>query len=151
MVLAFVVGTFGFNFQVTIALMAREVFDLGAAAFGLLSTRFAVGSLTGALLSTRRSAGRGSGSCVGAAVVFGAAQIAGRADAGVRAVRRAAGAHRAGRAELHVANNSFVQLGVDPQMRGRVMALYFMCFMGGTPLGCAADRLDLRARRRGWG
>jgi MFS family permease len=28
-----------------------------------------------------------------------------------------------------------VQLGVDPQVRGRVMALYFMCFMGGTPLG----------------
>jgi MFS family permease len=28
-----------------------------------------------------------------------------------------------------------VQLGADPQMRGRVMALYFMCFMGGTPLG----------------
>ncbi len=34
-----------------------------------------------------------------------------------------------------VANNSFVQLGAEPQMRGRVMALYFMCFMGGTPLG----------------
>jgi MFS family permease len=34
-----------------------------------------------------------------------------------------------------VANNSFVQLGVDPQMRGRVMALYFMSFMGGTPVG----------------
>jgi MFS family permease len=34
-----------------------------------------------------------------------------------------------------VANNSFVQLGVDPQMRGRVMALYFMCFLGGTPVG----------------
>jgi MFS family permease len=34
-----------------------------------------------------------------------------------------------------VAANSFVQLGADPQMRGRVMALYFMCFMGGTPIG----------------
>ena len=45
----------GFNYQVTIALMAREVFGLGAEAFGLLSTAFAVGSLTGALLSTRRS------------------------------------------------------------------------------------------------
>ena len=38
MVLAFVIGTFGFNYQVTIALMARERFDLGAEAFGLLST-----------------------------------------------------------------------------------------------------------------
>jgi MFS family permease len=34
-----------------------------------------------------------------------------------------------------VANNSFVQLGADPQMRGRVMALYFMCLTGGMPLG----------------
>jgi MFS family permease len=34
-----------------------------------------------------------------------------------------------------VACNSFVQLGVDPQMRGRILALYFMAFMGGTPVG----------------
>ncbi|HVI38216.1 MAG TPA: MFS transporter, partial [Gaiellales bacterium] len=56
MVLALMIGTFGFNYQVTIALMAREQFGLGAQDFGLLSTAFAVGSLTGALLSTRRSA-----------------------------------------------------------------------------------------------
>jgi MFS family permease len=34
-----------------------------------------------------------------------------------------------------VANNSFVQLGADPQLRGRVMALYFMCLTGGMPIG----------------
>jgi MFS family permease len=28
-----------------------------------------------------------------------------------------------------------VQLGVAPTMRGRVMSLYLVCFMGGTPLG----------------
>ena len=56
MVLVFVVGTFGFNYQVTIALMAKEVFGLGAAGFGLFTTAFAVGSLGGALLSTRRTA-----------------------------------------------------------------------------------------------
>jgi MFS family permease len=33
------------------------------------------------------------------------------------------------------AANSSVQLGVEPTMRGRVMALYLICFMGGTPLG----------------
>ena len=55
MALVFLVGTFGFNYQVTIALMAREQFGLGAQDFGLLSTAFAVWSLTGALLSTRRS------------------------------------------------------------------------------------------------
>ena len=50
-----------------------------------------------------------------------------------------------------VANNSFVQLGVDPQMRGRVMALYFMCFLGGTPVG--APLIGLISERFGapWG
>src|SRR3954467_5263248 len=43
MALAFLIGTFGFNYQVTIALMARERFDLGAEAFGLRSTFFAIG------------------------------------------------------------------------------------------------------------
>jgi MFS family permease len=33
------------------------------------------------------------------------------------------------------AANSYVQLAVAPQMRGRVMALYMAIFMGGTPLG----------------
>jgi MFS family permease len=33
------------------------------------------------------------------------------------------------------AANSSIQLGVEPTMRGRVTALYLVCFMGGTPLG----------------
>src|SRR3712207_153840 len=74
--LVLVLGTFTFNSQVTIALMAREVFDLGAQAFGLLSTCFAVGSLSGALLSTRRSARPRQRFLVGAAIVFGLLTIA---------------------------------------------------------------------------
>ena len=135
MVLAFVVGTFGFNYQVTIALMAREVFDLGAEAFGLLSTSFAVGSLTGALLSTRRSVRPRQRFLVISAVVFGlftvvAGLMPGYVSFAVLLVPTGAAA-----LIFSVANNSFVQLGVDPQMRGRVMALYFMCFLGGTPVG----------------
>jgi MFS family permease len=133
--LALVVGTFGFNYQVTIALMAREQFDLGAEAFGLLSTTFAVGSLTGALLSTRRSVRPRQRFLVISVVVFGlftvlAGLMPGYVSFAVLLVPTGAAA-----LVFSVANNSFVQLGVDPQMRGRVMALYFMCFMGGTPVG----------------
>src|SRR3954463_678596 len=135
MLLALIIGTFGFNFQVTIALMAREKFGLGAQDFGLLSTAFAVGSLTGALLSTRRSERPRQRFLVIAAIVFGlltvvAGFMPSYASFAVMLVP-------AGAAALiySVAANSFVQLGVDPQMRGRVMALYFMCFMGGTPVG----------------
>jgi MFS family permease len=135
MVLAFVIGTFGFNYQVTIALMSREVFDLGAEAFGLLSTAFAVGSLSGALLSSRRNVRPRQRFLVISAVVFGVLTvIAGLMPTylsfAVLLVPTGAAA-----LVFSVANNSFVQLGVEPQMRGRVMALYFMCFMGGTPVG----------------
>jgi MFS family permease len=133
--LAFVIGTFGFNYQVTIALMSREVFHLGAEAFGLLSTVFAVGSLSGALLSTRRSARPRQRFLVGSAIVFGLLTVISGlmpsyASFAVLLVPTGAAA-----LVFSVANNSFVQLGADPQMRGRVMALYFMCFMGGTPVG----------------
>jgi len=135
MVLAFVIGTFGFNYQVTIALMAREEFDLGAEAFGLLSTFFAVGSLSGALLSTRRSARPRQRFLVVSAVVFGLLTIVAGLMPGYASFAAMLVPTGAAALVFSVANNSFVQLGVDPQMRGRVMALYFMCFMGGTPLG----------------
>ena len=135
MVLAFVIGTFGFNYQVTIALMAREQFQLGAEAFGLLSTTFAVGSLTGALLSTRRSVRPRQRFLIVSAVIFGLLTVVAGlmptyASFAVLLVPTGAAA-----LVFSVANNSFVQLGVEPQMRGRVMALYFMSFMGGTPVG----------------
>jgi len=133
--LAFVVGTFGFNYQVTIALMAREVFHLGAEAFGLLSTAFAVGSLTGALLSTRRSVRPRQRFLVVSAVVFGLLTVVSGLMPGYVSFALMLVPTGAAALIFSVANNSFVQLGVDPQMRGRVMALYFMSFMGGTPVG----------------
>ncbi len=135
MVLAFVIGTFGFTFPVTIALMAREVLGLGAEGFGLLSTLFAVGSLTGALLSTRRTRRPRQRFLVVSSVVFGLLTVAcglvpGPVPYAVLLVPTGAAA-----LVFSVANNGFVQLGVDPQVRGRVMALYFTCFLGGTPIG----------------
>jgi MFS family permease len=135
MVLAFVIGTFGFNYQVTIALMSREVFHLGAEAFGLLSTAFAVGSLSGALLSTRRSVRPRQRFLVGSAVVFGLLTVVAGLMPSYLSFAVLLVPTGAAALVFSVANNSFVQMGVDPQMRGRVMALYFMCFMGGTPVG----------------
>lgn len=133
--LAFVIGTFGFNYQVTIALMAREVFDLGAEAFGLLSTFFAVGSLTGALASARRSTRPRQSFLIVSVVVFGVLTVVSGLMPGFVSFAVLLVPTGAAALIFSVANNSFVQLGVDPQMRGRVMALYFMCFLGGTPLG----------------
>jgi MFS family permease len=151
MALAFVIGTFGFNYQVTIALMSREVFDLGAEAFGLLSTAFAVGSLSGALLSTRRSTRPRQRFLVISAVVFGLLTVISGLMPTYLSFALLLVPTGAAALVFSVANNSFVQLGVDPQMRGRVMALYFMCFLGGTPVG--APLIGLIAERFGapWG
>jgi MFS family permease len=135
MLLAFTLGTFGFNSQITIALMAREVFGLGAGAFGLLSTAYAVGSLSGALLSTRRSSRPLQRFLIVSAVAFGALLIVSGLMSNYYAFAALLIPTGAAALVFSVACNSFVQLGVEPQMRGRVLALYFMCFMGGTPVG----------------
>ncbi|MGI8694576.1 MAG: MFS transporter, partial [Geodermatophilaceae bacterium] len=135
MVLVFIVGTFGLNFQLTTALMAREVFKLDASAFGLLGSCVAVGSLTGALLSTRRRTRPRLRLLIGTALGFGVLEmIAGVmptfASFAILLVPTGAAA-----LTFIIAANSSVQLGTDATMRGRVMALYLLFFMGGTPIG----------------
>ena len=156
MLLVFVIGTFGLNFQITLALVAKYVFGRGAGSFGLLSTAFAVGSLAGALLATRRRRRPRLRFLLGSAIVFGLIEVA----VGVMPTypSLAVALVPAGMAALSftVAANSYVQLGTDPTMRGRVMALYLLCFMGGTPLGAPtigalADAFGPRAGMVGGG
>lgn len=135
MAVAFVLGTFGFNFQVTIALMATQEYGLGAAALGLLSTAFAVGSLAGALLSARRSGRPSARFLVGSVLVFGVLTVLAGLMPSYPAFAALLVPTGAAALVFSVASNTYVQLGVDPSMRGRVMALYFMCFLGGTPAG----------------
>lgn len=135
MLLVFIVGTFGLNFQLTTALMARAVFKLDASAFGLLGSCVALGSLTGALLSTRRRERPRLRLLIGAALAFGVLEmIAGVmptfASFAILLVPTGAAA-----LTFIIAANSSVQLGTDATMRGRVMALYLLFFMGGTPIG----------------
>ncbi|QNN53774.1 MFS transporter [Nocardioides mesophilus] len=132
--IVFFAGTFGLNFQMTSALMATDVFGKGASEYGLLGTTMAVGSLSGALLAARRGRPRYR-LVVLAALAFGTFEVlAGLAPTyltfmlwtpvlGLTALT------------MITAANATVQLGTSPAMRGRVMALYMMIFMGGTPVG----------------
>lgn len=136
--MVFCVGTFGLNFYATLAIAARNVFDRGADAYGLLSTLLAIGTLSGAVVAARR-AGRGRRPrlrlVVGAAMVFGVLEVA----VGLMPTYLLFGLMLipAGAAALTftTATNSVIQLSVAPTMRGRVMALYMLLFLGGTPLG----------------
>lgn len=133
-VVAFAAGTFGLNFQMTTALMATGEFHKGASEFGLLGSAMAVGSLAGALLAARRGRPRRL-VLVLAAASFALAEIV----AGLMPTYWlfAAWLPVVGITALTMLSSlqTVVQLTVDADIRGRIMALYMMVFMGGTPLG----------------
>ncbi len=133
-VVAFAAGTFGLNFQMTTALMATGEFHKGAGEYGLLGSIMAVGSLAGALLAARRGRPRRL-ILVLAAASFALAEIA----AGLMPTYWlfAAWLPVVGITALTMLNSlqTVVQLTVDADIRGRIMALYMMVFMGGTPFG----------------
>jgi MFS family permease len=134
MVLVFVLGTFGMNFQITTALMATKEFHQGPEEYGLLGSIMAIGSLTAALLAARRSeprlrvllvalVGFAISACFAALAPTYALFALALVPVGLSALTALTTA------------NAMVQLRVDPAVRGRVMALYMAIFMGGTPLG----------------
>ena len=135
MLLMLVLGTFGYNYQITIALIAKQVFHRGADTFGLLSTCLAVGAVGGALGATMRRNRPSRLFLLAAAVGFSLTELL----AGVMPSFgwTAVALIPAGFAMITMAQaaNATLQMGVEPTMRGRVMGLYVLCFMGGTPVG----------------
>lgn len=132
--LVFFAGTFGLNFQITSALMATEVFDKGPEEFGALGTFLAVGSLTGALLAARRTNVRHR-LVVGAALAFGVSVVLAGLMPSYLTFALLAPVTGLTALTFITAANTYMQLHTDAGVRGRVMALYMMIFMGGTPLG----------------
>ena len=133
--LVLVVGLFGFNFQLTLAVLAKVEFNADAQYFGLLTTALAVGALAGALASSRRQARPSAYAVLAAAVLFGGFEtLVGFAPTFLTAVLLLL---PTGFFMIYFAQaaNQRVQLGTDPEFRGRVMAMYVLVFLGSTPLG----------------
>lgn len=134
MLIVFVLGTFGMNFQITNALMATTVFGKGAQEYGVLGSIMAIGSLTAALLTAKRPRPRNRIILVSlGAFAVSATALALAPTYWAYAVLLVP----TGLTALTVMTtaNTSVQMSVDPAMRGRVMSLYMAIFMGGTPLG----------------
>lgn len=134
LVIVGMVGTFGLNFQLTTALMARLVFAKDAREYGLLGSILAIGSLAGSLLAARRTRIPLSLVIV-ATFVFGI--LASAAALMPTYVTFAVSLIPVGLSALTLmtAANTYVQLATPPELRGRVSALYMAIFMGGTPVG----------------
>ena len=135
MLMVFFLATFGLNFQIFNALMATQEFGLGPASFGLMGTFIAVGSLAGAIGSARLERFRNAKFVIKGGLLFSISILAFSIIpsyflyilwlpiCGFTALTTL------------VSANSIVQTSTDPAIRGRVMGLYLLIFMGGTPFG----------------
>jgi MFS family permease len=135
MVLVFMVGTFGLNFQITLALVVKEVFERSAGSYGLLSAFLAVGSLLGALLSARRSGPPRQRTLFLAVLAFGLLEVLVGLAPTFELMALLLVPTGVAILTFTTTANSIIQLGSAPQVRGRVMALYVLVFLGGTPVG----------------
>ena len=149
MLMVFFLATFGLNFQIFNALMATQEFGLGPASFGLMGTFIAIGSLSGAIGSARLERFRNTKFVIKGGILFSISIMAlsiipsytlyilWLPICGLTALTTL------------VSANSIVQTSTDPAIRGRVMGLYLLIFMGGTPfgsplIGTATELLGIR-------
>ena len=135
MVAVFFATTFGLNFQIFMAVMATTVFGKGPAEFGILGSVLAIGSFTGVLISARLEHLRVPKFVMLGGMLFGVllTVTAWMPDYGsFAAILPLVG----GVALLTlISANSYVQTNCEPSLRGRVMGIYLLIFMGGTPVG----------------
>jgi MFS family permease len=128
------VGTFGFNFQVALPLLARFSFDGGAGAYAALVSAMGVGSVAGALV-TGANGRTGPRLIAAAALAFGASALLAAAMPTLAFEIPMLALLGAAAVTFAATINSTLQLAVEPAMRGRVMALYSVVFLGSNPIG----------------
>lgn len=129
-----VVGTFAFNFNVVLPLMARFVFHGDASTFGAMLSVMGAGALLGALLAAGREVPTHR-LLAGAAAVFGVMLIAAALMPTLWLELLLLIPLGTCMITVQATGNSLLQLNSDPRFRGRVMALYVTVFVGTTPIG----------------
>jgi MFS family permease len=129
-----VVGTLAWEFQVTLPLMASKVFHGGTAAYGVMASVMGAGAAVGGLISAGRAKPRARTMCV-AAVGWGIAILAAAAapNLGLELVAMVFVGY--GSISFNSLAKTTLQLAAAPSMRGRVMALWGLAWLGSTPVG----------------
>ena len=128
------IGTLSFNFQVLLPLLASQTWDGTAATYATLTAVMGVGSVLGALAAGAR--GRVTdGLLVGSAALFGGAELLAALAPTLPLQALALVPLGAASVTFAAGVNSSLQLAAEPMLRGRVMALYAIVFLGSTAIG----------------
>jgi MFS family permease len=143
-----VIFTFSFNFSVLFPVLATRVFDGDAGTYATMLSVLGVGSLLGALAMARQQEPNPRRLAV-AAVAFGVASVLASAAPTFWSELLVLAPMGIVSMVFMITGNSTLQLSSRANMRGRVMALYGMVFLGGTPIGApiagwVADRFGAR-------
>ena len=134
LVMIAVIGTLAWEFQVTLPLMASKVFHGGAASYGVMASVMGGGAVVGGLISAARSRPRTRALCL-AAVGWGIAILAAAAAPSMALELTALVFVGYGSITFNSLAKTTLQLAAKPEMRGRVMALWALAWLGSTPVG----------------
>jgi MFS family permease len=134
LVMIAVIGTLAWEFQVTLPLMASEVFHGGAASYGVMASVMGGGAVVGGLISAARSRPRARALCL-AAVGWGIAILAAAVAPSMTLELAALVFVGYGSISFNSLAKTTLQLAAKPEMRGRVMALWALAWLGSTPIG----------------
>jgi MFS family permease len=128
------VGMLAYEFQVTLPIVAGHVFHGSSEVFGILSASMGAGAIIGGLWTAARGK-TGTRAMVRAAILFGVFISFAALSPKLWVEILALGLVGFASVQFLAMANSTLQLETDPQMRGRVMALWAVAFMGTTPVG----------------
>ena len=134
LVMMLVIGTFTYEFVVTLPVLAKDTFDVGAGGYGLMQSAMSIGAISGGLYVASRVRPTHRW-LVGAAAFLGLVM-------GLLALSPVYIVALVVLVPLGVGSimfstlvNSALQLAAAPEMRSRVMALYGVAWVGTTPIG----------------
>lgn len=127
-------GGFAFNWTVVLPLLAWDTFKAGADAYGLLFAVLGLGSLLGALFTASRNE-PSPRLQIGALALFGVLTLAAAAAPNLAVELGLLVPMGVAALVFTTTTNSLLQLRSDPGLRGRVMALYTVVFLGTAPIG----------------
>lgn len=129
-----VIGTFSFNFVTVLPLLAKFTFHGTATTLALLTGALAIGSVIGAFTTGARQH-IDARFLVSSAFAFGALTTVAALTPTFGLMLVALMLTGMASVAFSAGTNSLTQLAADPEMRGRVMALYGIVFLGSTPIG----------------
>ncbi|HUF99608.1 MAG TPA: MFS transporter [Ilumatobacter sp.] len=134
LVMLVLVGTFTFEFTVTLPLLADSTFNAGAGGLAMLSALMGCGAVVGGLIVAASGAPTLRRLVVTAAL-FGIMMMVLAAAPSMTAAYVIMPFVGAASISMISLSNATLQLNSDPTLRGRVMALFAMALIGTTPIG----------------